>query len=287
MAGGCGGRTVAARAAGLGLALMAIGGNGVHAQSGLWPEPGDRVRISSFEASGEFRVTGLLSEALVLREEPMPDELAIEISSLYGLEVYEGRRSRVWGAMLGGLGGGLAGSLLGVPCGLPHMRCETISPGQRALAGAGLGVLFGLVALGGSELWEEVRLPERPGPALATSGGSEGGAGGPGGSSNPDVISLQELRRVGSQYENAYELVRSSRSSWLNPRSASSLGGADSRPVRALPVVVLNGAPHGDVARLREFAVLELERLEYLAPRDATTRFGLGFDGGAILIWTP
>ena len=150
------------RASLIGLALVATGTVPLHAQTATWPEPGDRVRISSNEISGEFRVAGLRSDGLVLQADSVSTGFDIPTASLTRLEIIRGRKSRVAGFLGGGLFGGLAGGAFGAQCAQPHRPCPGWSAAPSALIGAGLGALIGLFIAGRSdEIWREVRLPGR------------------------------------------------------------------------------------------------------------------------------
>ena len=50
------------------------------------------------------------------------------------------------------------------------------------------------------------------------------------------------------------------------------------------PVLYVSGSRRGDLDDLRAMQAAELEEIEYMSPNDATTRFGSGHSGGAILV---
>jgi hypothetical protein len=58
-------------------------------------------------------------------------------------------------------------------------------------------------------------------------------------------------------------------------------------PQGQAPVVVLNGSPQtAGMDMLRTFRAADVATLEFMNASDATTRFGTGYGGGAILITT-
>lgn len=93
-----------------------------------------------------------------------------------------------------------------------------------------------------------------------------------------------EITRVeleGTSFLDAYSAVAQLRPAWVHPRPALSIVGSD-----PFPVVYVDGLARGSVDELRRLATSEIERLSYLSPSDATTRFGTGHTSGAILVTT-
>lgn len=114
--------------------------------------------------------------------------------------------------------------------------------------------------------------------ALAATGCASSGSGGS--DYNSDLITTEELRDVNDQVNNAYDAVRRLRSSWLRARSSSFSGD------RPTPPVFVNGTRFGETDALYSINVSDIERMEYLDSRDATTQFGTGYTAGAILVTT-
>jgi len=79
-----------------------------------------------------------------------------------------------------------------------------------------------------------------------------------------------------------YEAVQRLRPRWLQNRGISSTRSMAPTPAR----VYLDNAPIGSPGSLRSISVTDVERIEFLSASDATTRFGTGHDGGAILVIT-
>lgn len=108
------------------------------------------------------------------------------------------------------------------------------------------------------------------------------------GGGNSDQITSELLRAADSEGLTVYQLVERHRPRWLRAsRGFPSLGGAAGGNTLAAPVrVVLDGLPYGEIDDLRRLNVTEVEDLEYMSASDATTRFGTGYMGGAILVRT-
>ncbi|MGD8321053.1 MAG: hypothetical protein PVJ02_11370 [Gemmatimonadota bacterium] len=108
--------------------------------------------------------------------------------------------------------------------------------------------------------------------ALGASGCASGGGGsGPRGSSTRIVESeLQSMQQL-----SVYDAIGRLRPNWLRGR-----GGAT-------PVVMVDGNRQaGGMDVLRSLPVVDIQELRYMSAADATTRYGTGFDGGAILVTT-
>lgn len=112
-------------------------------------------------------------------------------------------------------------------------------------------------------------------------GGCAGSMSGGGGS--PNRISSEELREIEPEGLSAYEAVRRYRPNWLRTRSSATFGSGGAEQAAR---VVVDGVPMGEVEDLRALNVSEIEQLEYVGAGDATTRFGTGYVGGAILVQT-
>jgi len=101
------------------------------------------------------------------------------------------------------------------------------------------------------------------------------------GGGQSDVITLNDIAVRGLVTENAYEVVQRLRPRWLRRRGASfTIQDA------GLAVVYLNGTRYGHPDLLRQIRADEITTIRFLSGTDATTRFGLNHDGGAILVST-
>jgi hypothetical protein len=115
------------------------------------------------------------------------------------------------------------------------------------------------------------------GQACASSGGG-GGGGGSGGTG--DVITREMIGEPGN--ENAYTIVRRLRPRWLSPRTQ----GTIVNPNPSFPEVYLDNVRYGPIDSLYRIDAVQIDRIEFLSALDATTRFGMGHDGGAIIVRT-
>ena len=103
----------------------------------------------------------------------------------------------------------------------------------------------------------------------ASGGGSSDGT--PRGSSTriieAELAALQQL--------DVFTAIQRLRPNWLRSRS-----GVE-------PAVVIDGTRQaGGISSLRSMRTSEFMELEYMSSSDATTRYGTGYDGGAILLTT-
>jgi hypothetical protein len=101
-----------------------------------------------------------------------------------------------------------------------------------------------------------------------------------GGSEGRNVISLDDIEELSGSYGDAYQIVDRLRPRWLRSRGATSLRD----PRAGYPVVYIDGLRFGALQTLREIDAQSVERMELLSSSAATTRFGTGHMGGAILV---
>jgi hypothetical protein len=115
--------------------------------------------------------------------------------------------------------------------------------------------------------------------AMGATACASGGGGGDGDEARPEGatssrIVRAELEALGPI--NGQLAVSRLRPRWLQPR-----GGPNGDP----PVLYVNGARRGNVNQLASFLATEIERIEFMSAADATTRYGTGHRGGAILVY--
>ncbi|MCA9737295.1 MAG: hypothetical protein R3E98_04320 [Gemmatimonadota bacterium] len=105
-------------------------------------------------------------------------------------------------------------------------------------------------------------------------------SGGGGGSSrNPNVIRPEELAEIPNG--SAFEAVQRLRPRWLRTRGMSSpSAGAD------FAQVFIDNAPSGGPDALQRIVVQDIDSLVFMSASDATTRYGTGFTGGLIKVFT-
>lgn len=98
---------------------------------------------------------------------------------------------------------------------------------------------------------------------------------GPGGGSSQtggmrDAITAEEI--VAANVYNVYDAVTKLRPLFLQQRGSSP------------PVVYVDNVGYGGPATLRDIFTTNIQRIEYIGASDATTRFGTGHSGGAIMV---
>jgi len=108
------------------------------------------------------------------------------------------------------------------------------------------------------------------GCASAGGGGSSSGRGG-----NPNRITQENLIDQSYQSIDLLSLIQQIRPRWLTNR-----GRGNTR------VIVDGAARMGGIDELRSFRVPDIQEVEFLSASDATTRFGTGYEAGAILVQT-
>lgn len=106
------------------------------------------------------------------------------------------------------------------------------------------------------------------GCASAGDGSTSSGRGG-----NPNRITQENL--VDHQSLDLLTAIQQIRPRWLTNR-----GRGNTR------VIVDGAARMGGTDELRSFRVPDIQEVEFLSASDATTRFGTGYEGGAILVQT-
>lgn len=105
--------------------------------------------------------------------------------------------------------------------------------------------------------------------------GCASGAASPDGAPRGNSRLIVESELVGLQSDDAYTAIQRLQPQWLRSRSG------------AAPVVIVDGTRQQvGLSILRSIRTSELQELRYLSASDATTRYGTGFDGGAILLTT-
>jgi len=109
------------------------------------------------------------------------------------------------------------------------------------------------------------------GLAGCASGGGGGSEGGPRRSTNRIV--LDELATL--QQLDCYQAIQRLRPNWLRSRGSSP------------PQILVDGSRQaGGLDLLRSYRAADIEEMRFISGTDATTRFGTGFDGGAIMLTT-
>jgi hypothetical protein len=102
---------------------------------------------------------------------------------------------------------------------------------------------------------------------------SSGGGARPEGSTSNRIVQ-EELMPLGAQLD-AYQAIERLRPRWLQPRVG-----------QPAPTLYVDGTRRGGLSDLRSMRLSIVERMEYMSASDATTRFGTGNRGGAIMVFT-
>ena len=225
--------------------------------------PGDRVRLSAQTTSGEFLVSELRPDEVLVRSDSDSEITRVPIRSLYEVERHEGRRSRFVAALEGAAVGAAGGALISTHCGLTHVSCGVTSL-EQALIGAGIGAVVSLLTRGGEHLWQEIRLPGQP-VRTPPRGGRSGLRTGDDRASGPDFLGTEELRGLVDQGEDLYRLLQRTRPGWLRTRF---VGGR-----REAPDVYVDGARIGGLVALRNYSVRDVRSIEFVDPNDASSPF--------------
>lgn len=113
-------------------------------------------------------------------------------------------------------------------------------------------------------------------PLAAVAACASGGAAS--GGSNSRVLTREDMTDYLQQ--DLHEAILRLRRNWLRRRAAGGTSGTDAVQVH------VNGARMGGVNALRDIRVSNVARVEYMSGTDATTRYGTGYGGGAILVTT-
>ena len=99
-----------------------------------------------------------------------------------------------------------------------------------------------------------------------------------------DVITAAEIAERAADASNALQVVQKLRPQMLTTRGRFS--PADSSDAGARPRVVVDGVAYGQVENLVNVNAISVMEIRYISATDATTRFGTGYVGGAILVTT-
>jgi hypothetical protein len=100
---------------------------------------------------------------------------------------------------------------------------------------------------------------------------------------DPDRIFADEVAARASDAKTAYDIVKRLRPQFLRQRGSGSIRNYNPVPVRVFVDGILQ---RSDVSALREIMAHSVVEISYLKGSDATTRFGTGYENGAILVTT-
>lgn len=106
--------------------------------------------------------------------------------------------------------------------------------------------------------------------AGTASGGSRGGS---------SLITTEELEEARTDAQNLYAVIERLRPNWLVSRGSTMRERID-------PVVYVDGTRFGDLASLRQIAIIAVLEVRWISARDATFQYGTGHAGGIIAVST-
>lgn len=91
---------------------------------------------------------------------------------------------------------------------------------------------------------------------------------------------LSQAEMLESTATNVLQAIEQLRPMWLRTRGTDPSGSS-----QTMPVVYIDGIRAGELEMLRSIQIEEVDRLRYVNPRDATTRWGTGVAGGVIEVF--
>lgn len=100
---------------------------------------------------------------------------------------------------------------------------------------------------------------------------------------DPDRILADEVAARASDAKTAYDIIKRLRPQFLRQRGSGSIRNYNPVPVRVYVDGILQSQ---DVSALNEIMAYSVVEISYLNGSDATTRFGTGYENGAILVTT-
>ncbi|MCI0691817.1 hypothetical protein L0337_07395 [candidate division KSB1 bacterium] len=95
-----------------------------------------------------------------------------------------------------------------------------------------------------------------------------------------NLITAEEI--AASTARDAYEAIQLLRPSWLVTRGIAS----PNNPRSTVPTAYINNSRLGDIENLRNVSAISIAEIRLLSPNDATTLYGTGNVGGAIMVKT-
>ncbi len=96
---------------------------------------------------------------------------------------------------------------------------------------------------------------------------------------NPDLISHQEIQAAPDAWQTAFSLVEQLRPSWFRQRGRSSINLATPSVQ-----VYVGGVKRGGPSSLEDVARAAIKEIQHLSGSDASLRYGMGHESGAILV---
>ncbi|HZN98378.1 MAG TPA: hypothetical protein VFB61_11650 [Gemmatimonadales bacterium] len=98
-----------------------------------------------------------------------------------------------------------------------------------------------------------------------------------------DIIAREELVQASEKFTDLYQTVRSLRPHFLTSnRGERTLGNSGS--AGAVPVIYVDGRQSGGPDYLKGISAKDVAEVRYLNPNKAGMEYGLGHEGGAIVV---
>ncbi len=95
-----------------------------------------------------------------------------------------------------------------------------------------------------------------------------------------NLITAEEI--AASTARDALDAIQLLRPDWLIPRGVASIRS----PQATVPVAYLDNTKLGEVTHLSNIPAMDIAEIRFLNSRDATTLYGTGHVGGAIMVKT-
>lgn len=101
-----------------------------------------------------------------------------------------------------------------------------------------------------------------------------------------NLIAREELVQASDKFADVHQAVRRLRPHFLtvNNRGSRTLGNSGSSNGDALPVVYVDGRKSGEPDFLKGISTKAVAEVRYLSPNEAGMEYGLGHEGGAIVV---
>ena len=104
-------------------------------------------------------------------------------------------------------------------------------------------------------------------------------SGGTGGTDRPDADRISATELAADEERDLLTLIQRLRPRWLQTRGSDTFSG------QVGAAVIIDGMQQqAGLGALRQIRAVEVESVEYMNARDATTRYGMNMAGGAILV---
>ncbi len=100
-----------------------------------------------------------------------------------------------------------------------------------------------------------------------------------------NTITFEEIQAALQKrpLQNAFELIEYLRPKYFMPRMQTTVNQG---VMQREPIVYLNNVRFGKISELYNISILQIHEIVYLKSNEATQRFGIGHEGGAIIIST-